>query len=58
MNPCEIQLKSWVIDEASRCGLTRSAIYNRIYRGKHKPYRAIKFHRINRRVVFVKLEAA
>jgi hypothetical protein len=50
--PGEITMKDFLEAEASRIGLTRSAVANRISRGK---YSHLKLRRVNRRVVFVKL---
>jgi len=44
-----IQMKSWVMDEAQRLGLTVSAVRSRIYRGKYK----LKLWPINRRLIYV-----
>ena len=47
-------MKEFVIEESGRCGVTPSAIYIRLARGK---YPQLQRHYINQRVVLVK-EAA
>lgn len=48
----EIPLKVWVLDEAERQGVTASAVYNRLARGK---YDALPLRRVNARVVYVQV---
>lgn len=52
IRPGEVTMKDFMAAEAKRIGLTRSAVANRISRGK---YSHLKLRRVNRRVVFVKL---
>jgi hypothetical protein len=46
----KVPLKYWVRDEAARLGISASAIYARVARGK---YPALKLQRENKRVVYV-----
>jgi len=48
--PGEVPLKRWVVEESIREGVTPSAIYNRLFRGK---YPALGQRRVNGRVIFV-----
>lgn len=47
----EILFKAWVKDEAERCGVKLTAIYNRVARGK---YPKLKMRRVNPRLIYVK----
>jgi len=45
-----VRLKEWVVDRAFERGVSISAVYMRLHRGK---YPNIRYHRINKRVIYV-----
>jgi len=45
-----VRMKEWVVDRAFEAGVSIEAIYMRLHRGR---YPNIRYHRINKRVVYI-----
>jgi hypothetical protein len=45
-----IRLKEWVVDRAIEAEVSMGAIYMRLHRGR---YPNIRYHRINKRVIYI-----